>query len=562
MRLRQLIARNAGAILSSLNGRLTVAAVVVVMLSSVVVTAVALEIVYRDAIDATGRQQYNLLRSAASHLDAELISKRILLKVISEEINGTSRTDAPFEAILERHPSLRLSFSNVAILDAQGWIQADLITRPETPRQSYASREYFQQTLAARQGVMSQPMISGLSGQPIVLITQPIFDARGRITHILAGAINLADPAFFGQIKGLRAGTTGYLFALSRKGMILHHPDSARLTTNVTEEAGTVVRSTRAAMDGWEGWTLSKNKKGVPAILTYKQMDAPEWILGSVFPADEAFAGITKARRIAWIATFAIAFIAGIIGWAAIYRLLQPLRALRSHVEAVEFENASIKVLDLEGNDEVGALGRAFHSLSVKRELAERRLKALSQTDSLTGLGNRRRFEQEIDIAVERANAGRHALAIGFLDIDHFKDINDTHGHAAGDAVLREFAKRLKDSLRSTDQPFRLAGDEFVIIIERVESTGHAGRIAEKILQSIRLPFQHDGLEVRVTTSIGMIAARPPIAEVGDLLQHADMALYKAKRAGRNGYTVRELGPIAASSERGDADHALTPNLE
>lgn len=540
--------RNSGAIFSSLNARLTIAAVVVVTLSTVLVTAVALEIVYRDAIDATGRQQYNLLRSAASHLEAELISKRIVLQVISEEINATTRAEVPFSTILERHPSLRRSFSNVAILSAQGLIEADLISPAETPRRSYADREYLQQTLATRQSVLSQPMISGLSGRPIVLITQPIFDAQGKISHILAGAINLADPAFFGQIKGLGAGTTGYLFALSRRGMILHHPDGSRLTTNVTREAGTVVRATRDAMNGWEGWTLSRNKKGIPAVLTYKQMAAPQWILGSVFPADEAFAGIAKARRVAWLATFAIAFIAAIIGWAAIYRLLQPLRALRSHVEAIEFEDASIKVLDLKGNDEVGALGRAFHSLSVKRELAERRLKALTQTDSLTGLGNRRRFEKEIEIAIEQANAGQYAIAIGFLDIDHFKTINDTHGHAAGDAVLREFAKRLEDSLRSTDQSFRLAGDEFVILIERVASAEHAGRIAETILQSIRLPFEHDGLQIAVTTSIGVIAARPPIAEVGDLLQHADMALYKTKRAGRNGYTIKELGRSAAAT--------------
>ena len=340
----------------------------------------------------------------------------------------------------------------------------------------------------------------------------------------------------------LHAGSTGYLFAFTKGGLILHHPDKGRLAQNLTQEAGAMVVSTKAAMDGWEGWTLAQNKKGVRGILTYKQMRRSGWILGSFFPAEEAFAGIARARRYAWGAAIAIALLAGFIGWATIQHLLQPLRSLRRHVRAVEQEKAEIGIFDLDRDDEVGALGRAFHALSLKREQAERRLHLLSQTDSLTGLGNRRRFEQEMAAAVDRAAGTQHAIAVGFLDIDHFKSINDTYGHAAGDSVLKEFAERLKATLRPGDLSFRLAGDEFVIVLDRVDSAGSVARLADRLIEAIRVPFAYEGKQIAVTTSIGLVMAKPPVAQTSDLLQHADAALYKAKRAGRKRYTVEELG--------------------
>lgn len=531
---------------SSLKGRLTVAVVVLVALSSTLVAAVALEIAYRDAIDTTGRQQYGLLKSAASHLEAELVNKQVVLRIIAEEIQAPARNrKESLQALLERHPNLRSSFSNVAILDSHGWVKADLITPVNVGRGPYDNREYLIDTLRTKRGVISQPFVSRLSERPVVLITEPLLGSQGEVEQVLAGSIDLSDPVFFGKIKGLGAGSTGYLFAISRKGMILHHPDRSRLTHNVNKEAGKVVDATKSAMDGWEGWTLAESKTGVPGILAYKQMQHPQWVLGSVYPAAEAFAGIARARRFAWIATIAIGFIAGTVGWATIERLIRPLKALHQHVCAVEHEKASIDVLDLDRQDEVGALGRAFHSLSVKREAAEQRLRALSQTDSLTGLGNRRQFEQEIEVAAEQANITNHLLAIGFLDIDHFKAINDTHGHAAGDAVLQEFARRLKESLRSTDQAFRLAGDEFVVLIGRVESAESIASVAENILRAIRFPFDYNGLQLAVTTSIGFVVTQPPSPQLGVLLQHADAALYSTKRSGRNGYTVKQLGRSA-----------------
>jgi diguanylate cyclase (GGDEF)-like protein len=533
-----------------LKGRLTAAVIVLVAVSSLLVAAVALEIASRDAVEATGRQQFSLLTSAAAHLEAELGGKRKLLRAIAEELSASAGAPGTTQDLLTRHPSLRSSFMNVVVLDAHGWLRADMTNPANIGRGPYSDRSYLKDTLRLRQGIVSQPFISTLSGKPVVLITEPILDRAGNISQVLAGSIDLGDSAFFGQIVRLRPGTNGYLFGLTRSGLVLNHPDPGRLAQNVNQEAGGVVASTKAALDGWEGWTLAHNKRGVPGILTYKQIQGPGWIVGSFFPADEAFAGIARARRYAWVSAIGIAMLAGLVGWATILHLLKPLRSLRRHVRAVEQEQAEIGIFDLDRDDEVGALGKAFHSLSVKRERAEQRLQLLSQTDSLTGLGNRRQFDRQIAAAIERASEMQHALAVGFLDIDHFKAINDTHGHAAGDSVLREFAARLKASLRPSDQPFRLSGDEFVIILERVDTADSVGRLAARLLEAIRLPFEYEGRQLFVTASMGFAMSKPPVAQTGDLLQHADAALYKTKRAGRDGYTVKELakGPQALRS--------------
>ncbi|MBT2325885.1 diguanylate cyclase [Variovorax paradoxus] len=167
----------------------------------------------------------------------------------------------------------------------------------------------------------------------------------------------------------------------------------------------------------------------------------------------------------------------------------------------------------------------------------ERKLIELARVDPLTGLPNRLAFNEYLPNAISRAKRTSRALALMFLDIDRFKSINDTFGHASGDSVLSEFAKRLHVGVRSTDMVARLAGDEFVIVLENLTSEESAAIVAGKIVERIREPaFQVDGQLLEITTSIGVAFSRPeegPIA-APELLARADAALYNAKAAGRN----------------------------
>ena len=168
----------------------------------------------------------------------------------------------------------------------------------------------------------------------------------------------------------------------------------------------------------------------------------------------------------------------------------------------------------------------------------QRQLERLARVDTLTGLPNRRQFDEGIDAALRRSRRLRQPVAMMFLDIDHFKTINDTHGHAGGDAVLCEFGRRLVACVRNTDMVARLAGDEFVVLLENLADASELERLAAKMVACIRPPFHIDSVELAVTTSIGVAITTDAATSASSLLVRADEALYRAKKQGRDCFAI------------------------
>jgi diguanylate cyclase (GGDEF)-like protein/PAS domain S-box-containing protein len=173
---------------------------------------------------------------------------------------------------------------------------------------------------------------------------------------------------------------------------------------------------------------------------------------------------------------------------------------------------------------------------------AERELDLLARHDSLTGLANRRQFVERLDAALARRKREGRPLALLYFDVDRFKKINDTLGHAAGDTVLIEFARRLQGNLRESDLAARLGGDEFVVIVENGDTADDAEVIARKLIAAMQPHFNVDAATLQITTSIGIgIAMAGTDAET--LMRTADEALYQAKAAGRNTYRTIATQP-------------------
>ena len=168
----------------------------------------------------------------------------------------------------------------------------------------------------------------------------------------------------------------------------------------------------------------------------------------------------------------------------------------------------------------------------------ERQLERLAQKDTLTGLANRHAFNDGIAAALRRSQRAATRVALLFLDVDGFKKINDTLGHAAGDDVLREFARRLSASVRATDLVARLAGDEFVIVLEGIHTREECRFVARKIIAAMRPEFIAGDATVKVTTSIGVALGQGGESTPEALLKRADSALYAAKGHGRNTYEI------------------------
>jgi len=212
-----------------------------------------------------------------------------------------------------------------------------------------------------------------------------------------------------------------------------------------------------------------------------------------------------------------------------------PILAGMQPLGVMEFYSPEIKQPDEVLLKMFQAIGSQIGQFSQRKEAEERNLQ-LAHYDQLTGLANRNMVNKMFSQALARAKRNSKPLAILFIDLDRFKDINDTLGHGAGDKVLKGVAERLRRCLRDSDTIGRLGGDEFVVLLEDMPQASHSAVAAQKILNALAPPFILEAQEFHMTASIG-ISTYPTDSEDGPgLLKNADIAMYRAKELGRNNY--------------------------
>ncbi len=191
----------------------------------------------------------------------------------------------------------------------------------------------------------------------------------------------------------------------------------------------------------------------------------------------------------------------------------------------------------------------ATHEDITERQLAEERIKYMAHHDALTGLPNRTLLREQLDYHLSSVKRGA-TLAILCLDLDYFKQVNDTLGHPIGDVLLCAVGKRLSECIRDSDFVARLGGDEFAIIQTDVEQPTSASALAQRLVDTMATPFDADGHEIIIGTSVGISIAPNDSMDPDILLKSADMALYRAKEHGRNGFSFFEAGMDTKMHER------------
>lgn len=191
----------------------------------------------------------------------------------------------------------------------------------------------------------------------------------------------------------------------------------------------------------------------------------------------------------------------------------------------------------LDGGPEVAGFYVMRHDIT-QTKLENRRLVHLAQIDSLTGLVNRAGFEQQLASAMIHCRHSGMPLALMYMDLDRFKQINDQRGHLIGDELLKSFAHRLQHAMRATDIVSRIGGDEFTVIMQDLSRPEDATRVASKIVRTMQAPFNlEDGL-AEITVSIGIAYYRGDAIDAKTLIERADSMLYAAKQSGRNTFCV------------------------
>jgi diguanylate cyclase (GGDEF)-like protein/PAS domain S-box-containing protein len=201
-----------------------------------------------------------------------------------------------------------------------------------------------------------------------------------------------------------------------------------------------------------------------------------------------------------------------------------------------------------EGGRPRGAIG-AYLDIT-ERKRAEEQIKSLAYHDALTGLPNRRLFQDRLSVAVAQAHRSGQRLAVLYLDLDRFKPVNDSFGHSAGDRLIQDVAERLRTCLREGDTVARLGGDEFTLLLPGVSQVVDVARVAEKVLDALRLPFQIEGREIFATASIGISLYPEDGRDAETLVKNADAAMYRAKHQGRDNYQLYAPALNATALER------------
>jgi diguanylate cyclase (GGDEF)-like protein/PAS domain S-box-containing protein len=196
---------------------------------------------------------------------------------------------------------------------------------------------------------------------------------------------------------------------------------------------------------------------------------------------------------------------------------------------------AQITITNLLDNPSVGGLVLNTRDISERRQL-EDQLVHQAFHDSLTSLANRALFKDRVDHALRRTKRQTPSVAVLFVDLDGFKEVNDSLGHAAGDRLLIQVAERLRSCVRPSDTVARFGGDEFAVLIEDASDDVDVVQVAERVLEGLRQPFVVNGRELHVRGSMGIARMESDVDGADHLLRNADLAMYRAKAAGQGGY--------------------------
>ena len=387
------------------------------------------------------------------------------------------------------------------------------------------------------------------NNQPALLVSKPLtYFADESNTHAsikkLYGFLMLTiDLDFLGkQTMDNRIGESGQLLFTDSSGTILFHPSRAQIGKIIGPQ---LFRKMKSSINSDTPVAGEYNNQAV----NFQGGELHDWLyVFTAYPERELFANNSGLGwSVAIITLIAILLTAAFLYSALKILLIKPILQL-SHAANEMGRGKLLVPIDVDSNDEIGDLASTFKEMGKNLNHYHEQVRYVAYHDSLTGLPNRKMFKDYLTRATAEARRNFQKLAILFLDLDNFKRINDTMGHPAGDKLLKLFADRLSDCLRQTDVIShavnedasellaRLAGDEFIILMPRTAGSSDAQKVAKRILDSLAKPFRIDQQELYVSTSIGIALFPDDGDDSNELLKSADIAMYSAKKLGRNNY--------------------------
>jgi len=380
----------------------------------------------------------------------------------------------------------------------------------------------------AGQPVLGDPFPGGAGGLEIEAAV-PIMGTTGRFAGVLVARMNFRGAT--GLLKGLVAGRPGRLVLLVRDGRVI-----AATATAFAAMPAPVFRRLQQA----EGVPVSfDDPNGSAVIGALAAIPRTGWGVVADLPQATAFAQIRVLRNATLLLVLVLLAVVGSLAYALGLLIVQPIGRLSSAARRVAGGDLAV-VVPTVGSGELAQLTGRFNDMVRLLREGRAELERLSVTDPLTGLANRRHMTEELEREVRRSGRLGRLFTVLMLDVDHFKNFNDTYGHPAGDELLKRLARSLQDVVREVDTAARYGGEEFLVILAETPAAA-AGQVAERIRGRVsedRFTPEGRSAAVGVTVSIGIAEFPADGASPEALISAADKALYRAKEGGRNRVVV------------------------
>jgi diguanylate cyclase (GGDEF)-like protein len=519
--------------------------------------------------------------------NAELFAANFLLEkyaLIDDEEERYGLLQRPLLRMFASYQQAYPDYYEIRFLDPDGFeaarrVVGDIDNLDETE----AHNPYFRTLATSSDEVYAEVGLNPDNGEVALYVGKPLRIRDPSVDPIMATpllrgylVITVRLRELSRQIADRPLGEAGYLFVTDAAGRLLFHdhpkhrapalPDPTH--SEQLEDAD--LRVLRAAfsrpglvrIDFLGGWAHLQAREVLPGLFLYGAM--PE----------ATVEGATAQLRttVFTITILTIVLFTGLLFVALRRLVLRPLRQLEEVAHQIGRGRLHVDISST-GSDEIASLARSFSGMAQSLAESNEQVRFLADHDSLTGLPNRRLFQDYLGRALAHAKHHDEKLAVLFLDVDEFKNVNDTLGHHAGDELLGQFAEVLVGILRAADfvargrdvpseMVARLGGDEFIILLPGLRDGSLAAKIAERILARLTEPFIINRQRFFVGASIGITVYPEDGGSVTDLVKHADLAMYDAKRRGKNNYQFFRFEMNESAVRRLQLERRLRQGLE
>ncbi|HBW38689.1 GGDEF domain-containing protein [Desulfosporosinus sp. BICA1-9] len=469
---------------------------------------------------------------AKSLVDVEYLSNKITLSDPSK-LNEAAKA-------LDIFVSSSAIFTGGIVTDKNGIMQL-FYTSPQglielKQKNDISDRDYIQYPLAKNQSYLSDVIITGSNPSPVIFVSSVVMQAT-QPSGVLALSVNLwnENNIFHSLVNGFQEKKQGDIYVVDGQGTIVFHTDRKIVGRKINPGILSQITETK------EELLINVSTENGNVDIALSKLERNNWVVVCEMDHKKIYSMI-KSSRYMLVGTMVLVLILGLLASGIFARIiLKPLEEITNATEMVA-EGDLTQRINNKGHNDLRRVIHNFNIMTTNLQFQYDELEKLSMHDYLTGLANRRYFEQQFQLELERAFRIGHFSTLLILDIDDFKKINDKFGHLEGDKALKLLALTLKEQVREVDLPARFGGEEFLVLLP--ETSIEQGQIvAEKIREKIsQLKIASRKGNINFTVSIGIAGTEQEadfrcasLDRAGDeFLMRADEALYKAKSMGKN----------------------------